>query len=136
MHMLRYGLILQLLTIHIFSTGQTVSKDRIPKQPFVKYIKKNTLKDNSTFYLSQSTVKESLPLVIFIQGSGNTSLYEKSNDRVIPQYGHMTWYDVSNNQFRVLVMEKPGVNYLQQTGIISPLAKQYFSTNSGAILLV
>lgn len=26
--------------------------------------------------------------------------------------------------------------YLKQTGMISPLAKQYFSTNSGAILLV
>ena len=26
--------------------------------------------------------------------------------------------------------------YLKQTGIISPFAKQYFSTNSGAILWV
>jgi hypothetical protein len=27
-------------------------------------------------------------------------------------------------------------NYLKQTGIISPLFQQYFSTNSGAFLLV
>jgi hypothetical protein len=28
------------------------------------------------------------------------------------------------------------INYLKQTGIISPFAKQYFSTNSGEIFVV
>ena len=133
--MRKYNFMLLLLTFHLCSFEQTIRTEKIPRQPFVKYVKKYGHRDSATFYLSETSVKTSLPLVIFIQGSGNTSLYAEDKGRITPQFGHMTWYDVCNNRYRVLVIEKPGVNYLQQD-IENPKFDKEFSLENWSNLII
>lgn len=95
--------------------GQSVSVQHISKQPYSKYdfISKDTI----TFYISETQSKNKLPLIIYIQGSGNGSLFGKMNDGSIsPRLGHATWFDVCKDRYRILIVEKPGVHFLQYSG--------------------
>ncbi len=92
--------------------AQKAKTDFIPKQPYIKYELK-TVKDTITFYLSDASRNENLPLIVYIQGSGMNSLFENKNGRIVPTSGHITWFDVGSNKNRILIVEKPGVKYLQ-----------------------
>jgi len=104
-------LFLLLLTNLLFA--QKAKIEFLPNLPYDKYELK-TEKDTITFYLSVSSSKSNLPLIVFVQGSGMNSLFTKSqNGQVRPEYGHMTWYNVGQEKYRILIVEKPGVKYLQ-----------------------
>ncbi|MEJ7671715.1 MAG: Mbeg1-like protein [Chitinophagaceae bacterium] len=81
--------------------------------PYNKYELKTT-KDTITFYLSVTSIKENLPLIVFVQGSGMNSLFTKNqNGQIRTQYGHMSWFDAIQEKYKILIIEKPGVKYLQ-----------------------
>lgn len=105
-------LIILMIAAHNVS-GQPVEKEMLRNLPYVKYSLKIP-SDTITFYLSETNSTERLPLVVFIQGSGNNSLFIRNSDgRVRPTSGHITWYDQSKGRYRLMIVEKPGLRYLQ-----------------------
>lgn len=110
------------------SMAQDVKKQIIPAQPFIKYSIDTGLV-NCVFYLSESQSKKKLPLVVYIHGSGSSSLFAKRGERVVSQHGAGTWYDVANEKYRVLLIEKPGVNHLQQDRANEAFDKQFSLEN-------
>jgi predicted esterase len=89
-----------------------VSAQHIPKQPYIKH--SLFTKDTITFYISETQAKTKLPLVVYIQGSGNSSLFGKMKEgSIYPRAGHISWYDVAKDRYRVLIIEKPGVHFTQ-----------------------
>ena len=108
--------------------AQKAKIEFLPNLPYDKYELK-TDKDTITFYLSVSSNKSNLPLIVFVQGSGMNSLFTKSQSgQIRPEYGHMTWYNAGQEKYRVLVVEKPGVKYLQSGP--SKIFDQKFSLES------
>lgn len=93
--------------------AQEAKIDFLPNQPYDKYELK-TEEDTITFYLSVTSHKGNLPLVVYVQGSGMNSLFEKRNEQIVSASGHMTWFNVGQEKCRILIIEKPGVNYLQK----------------------
>ncbi len=100
-----------LLANSIFA--QKAKIDFLPSLPYDKYELKID-KDTITFYLSVTSHKENLPLIIYVQGSGINSLFENRNGQIVPTSGHMAWFNVGQEKYRVLIAEKPGVKYLQK----------------------
>jgi predicted esterase len=92
--------------------AQKAKIEYLPDLPYDKYEIQNK-KDTLTFYLSVTASKEKLPLVIYVQGSGKNSLFAMRNGKVVPTNGHSSWYTVAQEKFKVLIIEKPGVKYLQ-----------------------
>lgn len=105
-------IVFYLLAIHSLN-AQKAKIEPLPGQPYDKYEIKNP-KDTLTFYLSVAASKEKLPLVVYIQGSGMSSQFADRNGKIIPSNGHMTWFDVGQEKCKILIVEKPGVKYLQQ----------------------
>jgi len=90
-------------------------RDRVlvPKQPYERYFTRDKFGREITFYLSEARAKQdALPLVVYVQGSGCTSLFARRNDRVAPTSGHITVQQVTEGKARVLIVEKPGVKFL------------------------
>jgi predicted esterase len=106
-------LLLIIVVGHFFSFGQKAKIEFLPDLPYDRYDLK-TKKDTITFYLSVSSKKGNLPLLVFVQGSGMNSLFTKSqNGQTRAEYGHMAWFDAAKEAYRILVVEKPGVRFLQ-----------------------
>jgi pimeloyl-ACP methyl ester carboxylesterase len=92
-------------------------KDNAPVsgQPYERYFTQDRFGREITFYLSQPRSHQSaLPLIVYIQGSGCGSLFDRKNDRIIPTLGHATFVDVAQGRARILIVEKPGVKFLEQ----------------------
>jgi pimeloyl-ACP methyl ester carboxylesterase len=85
----------------------------IPGQPYHAYQVVDSLGRTVQFYLSEAESRRQLPLVVFVQGSGASSLFrDAGNGRVAGTMGHSTVQDVFAEVARVLLVEKPGVTYL------------------------
>lgn len=88
---------------------------RIPGQPYEKRTTRDRFGREITFYLSEVAAgRDSLPLVAYIEGSGCGSRFEERNGRIRPAGGHIVVAEVFRGRGRVLVVEKPGVEYLAQ----------------------
>lgn len=110
---MRYKIIVLLLLVTSTIFAQKAKLDLLPDLPYCKY-ELITEKDSITFYLSVTLHKENLPLIIYVQGSGSNSLFTKNQDgQIRPGYGLRTWFSVAQEKYRILVVEKPGVKYLQ-----------------------
>lgn len=110
---MRLNTILFLLLLTNSLYAQKAKIEFLPNLPYDKYELK-TDNDTITFYLSVTSSKSNLPLIVFVQGSGMNSLFTKSQTGEIqPEYGHMTWYSAGQEKYRILIVEKPGVKYLQ-----------------------
>lgn len=102
--------------ITLFFTGTLIAQkakiEYLSNQPYDKY---ELLSDGDTltFYLSVTSYKEDLPLIIYIQGSGMNSLFIEQNGKIIPTSGHITWFIEGQEKYRILIVEKPGIKYLQ-----------------------
>ena len=92
--------------------AQQAKIESLPNQYYDKYELK-TSKDTITFYLSVTTHNDNLPLVVYIHGSGWNSLFNERNNEIVPTSGHSIWANVGKERHRILIVEKPGVNYLQ-----------------------
>lgn len=95
------------------SNAQVAKIQYLENLPYDKYELENG-EDGLTFYLSVNPSKQQLPLVVFVQGSGMNSLFSKTESgRIRSEYGHSSLYEISEDKFRILLVEKPGVQYLQ-----------------------
>lgn len=56
-----------------------------------------------------------LPLIVFIQGSECSSLFHRQNGIVVPSLGHISLQEVAAGKARVLIVEKPGIKFLDQS---------------------
>lgn len=110
---MKFGIIISFLLSANLLFAQKAKIDFLPAQPYDKYELK-TQKDTITFYLSVTAHKENLPLIVYVQGSGMNSLFENKNDKIVATSGHMSWFNAGKEKYRCLVVEKPGVNYLQK----------------------
>jgi predicted esterase len=110
---MKYQIIILLLFVTSAIHAQKAKLNLLPDLPYCKYELK-TEKDSITFYLSGTLSKEKLPLIIFIQGSGMNSLFTKNEKgQIRPGYGHQAWFNVAKEKNRILIVEKPGIKYLQ-----------------------
>ncbi|RYD96547.1 MAG: hypothetical protein EOP54_13450 [Sphingobacteriales bacterium] len=110
---MKFRIIISFLLSANLLFAQKAKIDFLPDQPYDKYELK-TQKDTLTFYLSVTSHKENLPLIVYVQGSGMNSLFENKNGQIVATSGHMTWFNAGKEKYRCLVVEKPGVNYLQK----------------------
>lgn len=91
-------------------------KDKVlvPQQPYERYFTRDKFGREITFYLSESRAnQDARPLVVYVQGSGCASLFARRNNRVVPTSGHITVQQVTEGKARVLIVEKPGVKFLE-----------------------
>jgi dienelactone hydrolase len=79
--------------------------------PFERFVTKDKFGRRITAYLSVARGKEPRPLAVFVLGSGPQSLFQKHGDRVGGGL-HYVMLDAARNRVRVLVVEKPGVKFL------------------------
>lgn len=99
--------------ISSLSNAQVAKIQYLENLPYDKYELEHS-EDSLTFYLSVNSSKQQLPLVVFVQGSGMNSLFSKAESgRIRSEYGHSSLYEISEDKFRILLVEKPGIRYLQ-----------------------
>ena len=89
-----------------------LSKVKVSRQPYFKYDIETRAHDTITFYLSEFNQQIKLPLIIFVQGSGNNSLFTKDSIGITANYGHINLPYISKDKAKVLIVEKPGVGFL------------------------
>ncbi|MFZ0913351.1 MAG: hypothetical protein WBQ76_07200 [Candidatus Korobacteraceae bacterium] len=85
----------------------------VPGTAFHRYSTKDQLGRTITFYLSEGAAERSIPLLVFVQGTGCTSLFQRQNGRIM-QGAFVLLLDVTRGRSRVLVVEKPGVEFLDR----------------------
>jgi pimeloyl-ACP methyl ester carboxylesterase len=82
--------------------------------PFQRYTVADSLGRNITFYLSKAPRESSgqaLPIVLYIQGSGCQSLFQRHGERIGGGYQNIVLME-AKKRARVLTVEKPGVKFL------------------------
>lgn len=101
------------VVISLLAFSPVLAGDKIPGQPFTRHATTDRFGREITFYLSEEPdASARLPLVVYIHGSGSQSLFGKRGDRIIPQAGQGTVADVARGRARLLIVEKPGVKFL------------------------
>lgn len=85
---------------------------KVPRQPYLRFFTKDKYERKITFYISEVTGAAKLPLVVYVQGSGANSHFIIHNEQLIPVNGHIFITESLNNKARLLIVEKPGVTYL------------------------
>lgn len=81
----------------------------VRRQPYRGYVTTDSLGRRVTFYVSEASDSARLPLVLYVQGSGSGSHFRRDGERTIPSNGHGTLADAARGRFRVVIVEKPGV---------------------------
>lgn len=61
-----------------------------------------------TFFVSMPTQKKALPLVLFINGSGCHSAFQKTPNGIVGDYPYDSILKGINNRARLVIVEKPG----------------------------
>jgi pimeloyl-ACP methyl ester carboxylesterase len=85
-----------------------------PGIPFQRYTAKDSLGRTITFYLSvvaKNDADAKRPVALFIAGSGCQSLFKKRGEQITGGYQNLLFAE-SKGRVRVLVVEKPGVKFL------------------------
>ncbi|MFN8005184.1 MAG: alpha/beta fold hydrolase [Acidobacteriota bacterium] len=90
---------------------------------FDRYVTRDKLGREITFYLSRSTAQTGkLPLLVFVQGSGCISHFTKRGDRIYGGIQNLL-LPLAQGRARVLVVEKPGVSFLEQNEALGTALK-------------
>lgn len=85
----------------------------VPGQPYEGFVVVDSLQRGVQAYLSEHRSDIRLPLVVYVQGSGAGSLFRlRPSGQVAGAFGHATVRDVFSSDAYVLLVEKPGVAYL------------------------
>lgn len=110
---IRWWILLVLACSISLSAGAAESNDGgvVPGTPFHRYSTKDHFGRTITFYLAESTTNQPLPLAVLVQGTGCFSLFQRKGER-IGQGAFILLHNVAHNRVRVLVVEKPGVQFL------------------------
>lgn len=87
--------------------------ERVPGQPWVRHVTTDALARRITFYLSESSrAGDPLPLIVYVHGSGSQSIFTKVGERIVGCAGQSSVLDVAAGRAHVLIVEKPGVAFL------------------------
>ncbi|MBX9952681.1 MAG: prolyl oligopeptidase family serine peptidase [Candidatus Obscuribacterales bacterium] len=70
-----------------------------------------------TFFVSQPTQKKPLPIVLFINGAGGQSAFQKTPEGIVGDFPYDKFLKVMGNRARLMIVEKPGAQ------LFSPRAK-------------
>jgi dipeptidyl aminopeptidase/acylaminoacyl peptidase len=82
--------------------------------PFQRFFTTDRLGRQITFYLSVPKRSEvRLPLAVYVQGSGCQSVFRKRDERIAGDF-QFVLNQAAGERARVLVVEKPGVNFLDE----------------------
>ncbi len=85
--------------------------------PFKRYFTTDRLRREITFYVSDAPDSAGpLPLIVHIQGSGGSSNFAERGGKIFAQNGQSTLYGVSRGRARTMMVEKPGVRFLDPPG--------------------
>jgi hypothetical protein len=85
----------------------------IPGQPYLRFFTGDAHERKIVFYLSEEPLEaEPLPLVVYVQGSGSESLFVPDGDAVRANMGHDVVAGAFRGRARLVIVEKPGVEYL------------------------
>jgi pimeloyl-ACP methyl ester carboxylesterase len=85
--------------------------------PFTRYFTTDRFRREITFYLSDATDSlGSLPLIIHIQGAGGGSIFTRRDGKITTTNGQGALVAACRGRARVLLVEKPGVRYLDPAG--------------------
>ncbi len=95
--------------------GTVFSQKKVSRNPYFKYVLPGS-GDSTTFYLSEFNKDRKLPLIVFIQGSGFNSLFSRQQSSIIPTSGHIDLTYLAKGKAKILIVEKPGVRYLDEYG--------------------
>jgi pimeloyl-ACP methyl ester carboxylesterase len=86
---------------------------RIRQQPWQRFFTRDSLGRTITFYLSEEPRGTApLPLVVYVHGSGSQSHFARVDGRIVGRNGHSSFNDVVRGRARLLIVEKPGVAFL------------------------
>jgi len=100
--------------VHRYEAVRDAAK--VPRQPWLRYHTLDSLGRTIDFYLSEAGRGDTLPLVVFVQGSSASSQFAQVGDRIVGNNGHSTINDVVRGKARLLIVEKPGISYLMTPG--------------------
>jgi predicted esterase len=91
------------------------SAETVPGQPYERFTTRDSLGREITFYVSRaSDGAPPAPCAVYIQGSGCTSVFIERDGRIRSQGGHSVVPQAAGNRARVVIVEKPGVRYLDK----------------------
>ena len=111
-----YVLILVFSLTNIIA-GQSAKITKLSRQPYYRFALPSGSSDSLIFYLSEEVNGQNLPLIVYIQGSGNESLFIKDKEgKIIPRSGHISFAEQVKGKCRLLIVEKPGVTTFQRAG--------------------
>jgi dienelactone hydrolase len=80
--------------------------------PFDRYSTTDEFGRKITWYISRTTTRGRLPLIVFVQGSGNFSHFTQRGQQIAGGL-QMLLLKQAKDRARILVVEKPGVKYLE-----------------------
>jgi pimeloyl-ACP methyl ester carboxylesterase len=87
--------------------------EHVRGQPYSRYTTGDALGRRIVFYLSEEPDgSPPMPLVAYVHGSGAQSHFADDGGRLVGQNGHSTIADVVRGRARLLIVEKPGVTFL------------------------
>jgi dienelactone hydrolase len=102
-----------LVSIGLILTAPVATRDPADLPiPFDRYFTRDEFGREITWYLSHTKSKKLLPLVVFIQGSGNVSHFTKQRGQIAGGL-QMPLLSAAHGRSRILIVEKPGVKYLE-----------------------
>lgn len=87
------------------------TKSKVSRNPYYKFELKDA-NESITCYLSEFDKDTALPLVVYIQGSGYNSLFQKQGTAIVPKSGHINLTYSAKGKAKILLIEKPGVTFL------------------------
>lgn len=93
---------------------------KVPRQPFIRHQVEDRLGRTVQYYLSEKAVSESEnpPLIVYIQGSGPSSHFiSRGEGQLAGAFGNSSIADVCRGKARVLLVDKPGIAYLEESKV-------------------
>jgi len=93
--------------------GAVIEEQAVGDKPFHRYVAESGGK-RITFYLSNAEATgHSAPLMVWIQGTGCSSHFGRKGDRITSGLQSLL-YSVAGGRARILAVEKPGVEFLDE----------------------
>lgn len=86
--------------------------DSPPEISYERYFTRDRFQRRITFYLPRNVSTEQKPLIVFLFGSGFHSNFARRGARILDAHGSIR--DVIGGRAWLLVVEKPGVRFLDQ----------------------
>lgn len=98
------------------ASGEVMVGDGVNGHSFRRYSTTDALNRQIHFFLSDAAADEAaLPVVVFVQGTGCSSHFLGAATKILAGLPSL-FHKVVGNRARVLAVEKPGVEYLDDQG--------------------